>query len=130
MSEETATDDVDQSPDESKSKKDDSGPNSSAKVEVIKLIPALAWFCFALAAFILLYPGVMRIVEQKGLTEFQLGSIIHIKFAARAAEKIAVIYAANLQLDWGTPAYAMGITNRVDYLAQYNFDALERRPKK
>lgn len=38
-----------------------------------------------------------------------------------------IIYAANYRPDWGTPAYASAMTNRTDYLAQYVFDALERR---
>ena len=41
----------------------------------------------------------------------------------------AIVYASNTRSEWGTPAYANGITNRPDYLVNYIFDALERRPE-
>jgi hypothetical protein len=38
-----------------------------------------------------------------------------------------VIYALRYEPEWGTPAYAAGITNRVDHLLNFVLDALDRR---
>jgi hypothetical protein len=38
-----------------------------------------------------------------------------------------IFYAARFKQEWGTPSYAVGVTNRVDRLLQLVLDALERR---
>lgn len=37
-----------------------------------------------------------------------------------------IFYAGNINWDWGTPAYAFGITNRLDHLLHYVMDIAER----
>jgi hypothetical protein len=49
------------------------------------------------------------------------------KIALRPDHPPGIIYAGSYNPERGTPAYALGMTNRTDYLVQFVFDALERR---
>jgi CheY-like chemotaxis protein len=40
-----------------------------------------------------------------------------------------IVYLTRIHPDWGTPAFTVGITRRPDHLAQFVFDALERRKR-
>jgi hypothetical protein len=40
-----------------------------------------------------------------------------------------IVYLTEIHPDWGTPAFTVGITRRPDHLAQFVFDALERRKR-